>query len=146
MNVRMRRATVDDAGSIAELSSELGYPASGDVMRKRLDMILGRDDHLVVLAVVDDATVGGWIQAHAAGYLESGLRVDIVALVVSTSFRRKGIGRLLVHEIEHWAATVGADLIAVRSNTQREESHLFYPALGYATVKTQVAYRKRLSD
>jgi GNAT superfamily N-acetyltransferase len=146
MNVRMRRATMDDAGSIAELSSELGYPASGDVMRKRLERILGRDDHLVLLAVVDDGTVGGWIQAHAAGFLESGLRVDIVGLVVATSLRRNGIGRLLVHEIEQWADRVGADLIGVRSNIQRAESHLFYPALGYAAVKTQVAYRKRLNE
>jgi hypothetical protein len=34
--------------------------------------------------------------------------------------------------------------MAVRSNVTRTESHPFYERLGYARVKTQHAYRKRL--
>ena len=38
---------------------------------------------------------------------------------------------------ERWAANLPAEFIVVRSNIQRAGSHLFYPALGYAAVKTQ---------
>ena len=58
--------------------------------------------------------------------------------------RRLGIGKLLVGQVEQWAIAIGCDVVAVRSNINRVESHLFYPALGYESVKTQVAYRKRL--
>jgi hypothetical protein len=46
--------------------------------------------------------------------------------------------------VEDWARAIGCDVVAVRSNINRVESHLFYPALGYESVKTQVAYRKRI--
>jgi hypothetical protein len=34
----------------------------------------------------------------------------------------------------------------VRSNVVRAESHQFYERLGYARVKTQHAYRKRIDE
>jgi GNAT superfamily N-acetyltransferase len=143
--VEIRKATVEDAFSVAELASELGYPATHDAMRPRLVTILGKSDHLVLVAICTDNTVAAWIQAHAADLLESGLRVDIVGLVVAQNMRRKGIGRLLVGRVEEWARAIGCGVVAVRSNINRVESHLFYPALGYENVKTQVAYRKRIA-
>jgi GNAT superfamily N-acetyltransferase len=76
--------------------------------------------------------------------LESGFRVEIVGLVVAEDCRRHGVGRELVQRAEQWAAGLGAATVVVRSNTKREESHRFYPALGYAATKTQAVYRKRL--
>ena len=39
---------------------------------------------------------------------------------------------------------VSAETVVVRSNASRVESHSFYPALGYASTKTQQVYRKLL--
>jgi hypothetical protein len=50
--------------------------------------------------------------------------------------------RLLVAEAERWAREKGAEGVVVRSNAQRVESHLFYPALGFQESKRQVVYRK----
>ena len=84
----IREATVDDAAAISDLASELGYPAVPDVMRSRLTKILGRTDHLVLVAMNDNGAVHGWIHAHATDLLESGQRVDIVGLVVAPRARR----------------------------------------------------------
>ena len=146
MTPLIRQATVDDAAAISDLASELGYPSVAEVMRNRLMTLLGRSDHLVLVAVNDNAAVHGWIQAHVSDLLESGQRVDIVGLVVAQRARRTGSGRLLVEQVELWARALGCDVVAVCSNVKRVESHLFYPAMGYKNVKTQVSYRKWLKS
>jgi len=50
----------------------------------------------------------------------------------------------LVERAEQWAQELGAQTLVVRSNTQRTESHRFYPALGFSNTKTQAVYRKVL--
>ena len=140
----IREATPADAEAMAALSGELGYVASSDAMATRLARVLGRADQRVRVALVD-GRIAGWAQAHATDVIESGFRVEIVGLVVSEHFRRRGVGRALVQEIERWAAEIHADALVVRSNVARQESHRFYPALGYEMTKTQAVYRKRLS-
>ena len=71
-------------------------------------------------------------------------RGEIVGLVVDAAHRGRGVGRRLVAEVEAWAAARGLEVVTVRSNVARTESHPFYERLGYARTKTQHAYRKRL--
>jgi len=139
---KVRAATVKDAGPIAVLSGELGYPAEAKTVRERLRRILARDDQRVVVAVLPGGRICGWLQAHCNEALESGPRVEIVGLIVSSGVRRRGVGRSLVAQAETWAAEISADAVIARSNARRVESHAFYPSLGFLPSKTQVVYRK----
>ncbi len=139
-----RRATEQDAEAIAMLSSELGYTVDSIMIQSRIKAIRESKSDLLIAAVDSCDVVIGWMQAHAARVLESGFRVEITGLIVSRAFRRHGIGRALVAKAERWAAGMGADAIVVRSNAKREESHSFYPALGYTCTKSQMVYRKPL--
>lgn len=143
--ISIRRATEADAASIARLSSTLGYDAQPSVIAARLHAILRSDADLMVVADDSQGDVAGWLQAHAAHIVESGYRVEITGLVVSSGHRRRGVGRALVAEAERWAGTMAAEAVVVRSNVRRVESHAFYPALGYMATKTQNVYRKVLS-
>jgi len=140
----IRRATEDDAESIANLASELGYAVHTKVMRSRIQAIVASSSDLLIVAVDSSTTVVGWLQAHAAHIVEFGFRVEITGLIVSSTFRRRGVGRSLVAKAAHWAKTVSAEAVVVRSNAERVESHSFYPALGYTSTKTQVVYRTPL--
>jgi GNAT superfamily N-acetyltransferase len=144
MNFKVRAAKLGDASSIARLSRELGYPAEVKVVRERLRAVLGSGDQRVVVAATRRGSLCGWLQAHCSVAVESGLRVEIVGLVVSESMRRRGVGRCLVAVAETWATEISAETVVVRSNAKRVESHAFYPALGYIPFKTQVVYRKRM--
>jgi len=139
----IRDAAPADAESIAQLTTQLGYAVDAATISVRLARLSGQRDQLVLVAMLD-GKVAGWLQAHASEVLESGFRVEIVGLVVAEDCRRHGVGRELVKRVEQWAASLGAGTVVVRSNTKREESHRFYPALGYAATKTQAVYRKRL--
>ena len=142
--ITIKPATVDDATAIADLSSSLGYPASVPVTIQRIECVSDSPSDVLLVAVADDGRTVAWIQGHHAFLIESGPRVEIVGLVVADGYRRRGIGRRLVHEIERWACERGAAAIVVRSNIARQESHAFYPAAGYTTTKTQHVYRKQL--
>ena len=139
----IRLPTVDDALVIAQLSGELGYPTNAEVMAKRLSGLLLRDDHHLRVAEID-GHIAGWIQTHVSASLESGCRAEIVGLVVAARFRRNGVGRALLNDAIKWSTVRGVDALVVRSNVVREESHQFYPSMGFTSTKTQVAYQRQL--
>jgi len=142
----VRRPTEHDADAISRLASDLGYPASAEIMRVRIRAVSESPSDSLFVAADSPGIVIGWLHAHSAHLIESGFRVEILGLIVSATARRAGIGRALVAEAERWARSIGAEVVVVRSNVKRVESHAFYPALGYTPAKTQLVYRKSLFD
>jgi ribosomal protein S18 acetylase RimI-like enzyme len=138
----IRRATAQDAGAIALLTAELGYSTNAAAVRSRIEAIGASPSDLLLVAADGGDQIIGWLQAHSAHILESGFRVEITGLVVSSKIRRGGVGRLLVAAAERWAIDIQAEALIVRSNIQRVESHAFYQALGFSGTKTQQVYRK----
>ena len=142
--VTIRKATMNDAPRLAELSAVLGYPVEVDVMARRLPRLLARPEHLVLVAEATANLVVGWIHAGEQDILEVGRFGEILGLVVGDQHRGQGIGRRLVQEVELWARERGLDRVSVRSNVVRNESHPFYKRAGYVRQKTQHAYGKYL--
>ena len=141
----IRTPTRNDAPAVAQLSAELGYPADGEVMDRRLGNLLQREDqHLRVVEI--GGTIAGWIQVTVSESLESGRRAEIIGLVVSANMRRSGVGRALVDDAIKWAAAQKVQALVVRSNVTREASHLFYVSVGFAALKKQTVYRMTLPD
>ncbi len=140
----VRGALAADAPAIAALSGTLGYPATAEEVAHRLERLLARSDHVVLVAEAPDGRVVGWLHGAELDVLEYGTRCDILGLVVDEGYRRGGVGRRLVAAVEEWAMARGLEQVAVRSNVTRSESHPFYERLGYVRAKTQHAYRKRL--
>jgi len=143
-SLQVRPALAADAGAIAHLATELGYPTSPPEMRRRLEVLLTRDSHLIAVAELASAVVG-WVAVEHRLLLESGERAEIVGLVVAGQSRRAGVGAALVRVAEAWVREHGISVISVRSNIARTEAHPFYDRLGYVRAKTQHAYRKDLT-
>lgn len=143
-----RPARPDDAEAVAALAAQWGYPASTDTFAARLDALCASPSHAVFVApsaaAGHDADLDGWIVIEARTTLGSGTFAEIAGLVVAARARRGGVGRTLVAAAERWAAAHGLRKVVVHSNIAREESHLFYPALGYSRTKTQHVYTRTL--
>ena len=142
----VRKATMSDAIRLAELSEVLGYPVEPDVVKQRIERLLSRPQNVLLVADLAESGVAGWIHAAEQDILETGRSCEILGLVVAANQRNHGIGRRLVERVEQWAVERGLRQISVRSNVLRSESHQFYERLGYARVKTQHAYRKRIDQ
>jgi GNAT superfamily N-acetyltransferase len=143
--VQLRPATGRDAADVARLSAQLGYPVTPTAILGRLEQFAASPLHMAVVAELGGAVVG-WAAAEQRLVLESEPRAEITGLVVDATLRRRGVGRLLVAEMQRWASTRGCREVLVRSNVLRTESHPFYERLGFERAKTQHSYRRALDE
>jgi GNAT superfamily N-acetyltransferase len=139
MAVTVRDAAPGDAGRIAVLLTELGYPATGPEVASRLRYWL--DDPFSRVLVADNAGyIVGCLSIHAVPYLEkTGRWARIESLVIDAAARRTGAGRLLVATAEDTARTWGCLAIEVTSARSRPEAHAFYQRLGFTDRCSQSA-------
>ena len=138
----LRRARLEDAGEVARLVTELGYPVEARAILPRLQALLVHPDHLVTVATGPKDRLSGVIMAEHRLLLLYGSQVEIMGLSVGADSRRRGVGRALVKAVEDWAREFGSDKIVVRSNVVRPESHPFYEKIGYKRTKTQHVYAR----
>jgi GNAT superfamily N-acetyltransferase len=142
--LKIRRAKRADAARIAELSGQLGYPATAAQMRKRLLGIKPTLPHAVFVADLPEDGVIGWLHVSRQPLLEEEIRAEVNALVVAEGQRSLGAGAQLLAAAEDWARKHGCKGMSVRSNVIRERAHQFYERHGYEHYKTQKSFRKPL--
>jgi GNAT superfamily N-acetyltransferase len=142
--LKIRRAKHADAVRIAELSGQLGYPATSAQMRKRLLGIKPASQHAVFVADSPERGVIGWVHVSRQPLLEEEIRAEVNGLVVAEGQRSLGAGALLLAAAEDWARKHGCKSMSVRSNVIRERAHQFYERHGYEHYKTQKSFRKSL--
>lgn len=132
-----------DAESVATLCTQLGYRTSTAEVQHRLHEA-GNEAHAVFMAESPDGSVVGWVQVCARTILVSDRYAEVEGLVVDREWRGKGVGRVLMRQVEDWARQEGCKAVNLRSNVVREGTRPFYEGIGYEVVKTQWAFRKRL--
>jgi len=144
--IRIRRARRSDAERIAQLSAELGYPATAAQVATRLRQLTPASKHAVFVAESSDAAMGliGWMHVSVSHLLESDMRAEVNGLIVAEGQRSAEAGAKLLEAAEEWARRRGCRGMNVRSNVIRERAHGFYERNGYEHYKTQKAFRKAL--
>lgn len=140
MPVEIRDARPEDAESIAELLTQLGYPADAGAVSRRLEG-LGSDR---LLLATRDGAVAGLAQLHVSPSLEYDRPAGkIAAFVVDEAHRRHGVGRALLAAMEREARARGCELLFLTTSERRADAHAFYERLGLE--HTGRRYAKRLS-
>jgi GNAT superfamily N-acetyltransferase len=143
-SLKIRKARRGDAGRIAQLSGELGYPASAEQIATRLRQLTPASKHAVFVAESQGASVIGWVHVSVSHLLESDTRAEVNGLIVAEGQRSEGAGAKLLQAAEEWARRRGCKGMNVRSNAIRERAHKFYEVHGYEHYKSQKAFRKPL--
>lgn len=145
LTIALRQMRAEDTAAVARLTTQLGYPATEDEIRRRYDLIKDRWDARLLVAQHAPNPVVGWVHVQATYLLECDARAEIWGLVVADTARGAGVGRRLVEAAEEWALMRGLAVMAVRSNDLRTGARGFYEHLGYRVAKTQNAFRKDLT-
>jgi GNAT superfamily N-acetyltransferase len=140
----IRLARAEDAERIAILCQQLGYPASQEEVRRRLNQIQQDEQHAVYVAELPDRRMVGWVHVHVCQLLVADPQAEVGGLVVDEGYRRCGVGRLLMQQAEQWAREKGCWAVCLRSNVVRKDAHAFYEGIGYSNVKTSMVFRKAL--
>lgn len=142
--LKIRPAKSEDAARLAELTTQLGYPATAAELRKRLRQISPASQNAVFVAEAKEAGVVGWLHVTRQALLESDVRAEINGLIVAEGQRSLGVGARLLAAAEDWARKHGCKSMSVRSNVIRERAHQFYERSGFEHYKTQKTFRKPL--
>jgi GNAT superfamily N-acetyltransferase len=132
----IRASVIGDSMAIAELSGQLGYPASAVDIGERLARLIEHSENCVFTAVTDGQVIG-WIHAFHAFRLESPAFVEIAGLVVDENSRGRHTGKELVSSVIRWAREQSVTHLRVRSNVKRDSAHAFYRHIGFEEVKDQ---------
>lgn len=134
--VVVRPAVHEDASSVAELLTQLGYPVDTEELEGRL-AALGPND----LVLVAEDCVGVVALHRVPRIAEGGAFVRITALAVREGERGHGVGQALLEATEAAARRWGCDLIEVSSGRrpEREPAHRFYRAAGFTDTSERSA-------
>ena len=126
-----RSAQSEDVEALANLITELGYPTSSEDMDRRFEAI-SADSSYATLVAARGGNVLGMVGLHLERFYESNSScVRIMALVVGSEHRGRGIGRILVSAAEDWARQRGAREIMLTTHKRRADAHRFYVSMGY---------------
>lgn len=133
----------EDAEMVAELTEQLGYPASAAQIRARVAAVADLSDHGLFVAT-SEGVVAGWIHVRTWDLLQDEPAAELGGLVVGELHRGQGVGEALLGAAEEWAQRRGRAVLWVRTNVTREGAHRFYEGRGYHRMKTSHTFRKEL--
>lgn len=128
----VRQAGAGDAADVATLLDALGYPCTRDEAADRIALVQA-DRRQVLLLAEDDGRVQGLVAMETLYSIAHGSELArITALVVAPGQEGRGVGRLLLREVEQRCRQTGIARIEVTSNARRSGAHAFYRRCGYA--------------
>jgi GNAT superfamily N-acetyltransferase len=142
MTVQIRKASAQDAESLAELLKEIGwfesfknepFEAVSRQVRLRIEQCLADNSHSIFVAEPRDGTIVGYGSVHWLPYLFlKGPEGYISELFVRESARAQGVGRELLRNIDREARARGCARLSL-INLRNRESYMrqFYVKAGW---------------
>ena len=127
----IRPATLVDAAAIQRLNAQaLGYDLDFEATQARLEGLLAKSEHLILVAEDEAGQVIGY--AHAASYdcLYFPPLLNLLALAVNADARGQGYGRALMEAVREKGRAAGYTGIRINSGISRTGAHEFYRKLG----------------
>ncbi|MBE5949325.1 MAG: GNAT family N-acetyltransferase [Lachnospiraceae bacterium] len=141
--MNIRKADKKDASAICKISCEdLGYECDDEFVLRRLIELDNRRE--IVFVAETDNIVVGYIHAEVYRTLYFDSMINILGLAVFADYRRRGVGKALLHQAEKWAKELGINKVRLNSGGSRKEAHEFYRAMGYDNEKEQIRFMKSL--
>ncbi len=140
----VRSMTARDAGGVAALSGQLGYPSTPEQIERRFRDLARDPDSVILVAEDGNGKLLGWVHSSGRRFLESDPYAEIGGIVVDEGNRRRGVGRALLLEAEKWACGRGYLTMRIRSNRRRTGARPFYERMGYEVLKSQHVLQKTI--
>ncbi|MBR6403743.1 MAG: GNAT family N-acetyltransferase [Eubacterium sp.] len=141
--IDVRYVNVDDAEDVCRICcDDLGYQCDKYLVKERISQ-LDTAREAVFVAVADDRVVG-YIHVEKYNTLYFEPMANILGLAVSWTYRKKGIGKLLINRAEKWSVDNEIALMRLNSGSSRHDAHEFYRHLGYGSEKEQIRFVKRI--
>lgn len=130
--VILRPTTLEDLDTIVELLDQLGYPQKSiDMCKQKIELFSNNQLNVNWVACIDNHIIGFLALNIITPFYKEGLFARVDTIVVDMSYRKLGIGKMLMHKAEEYAAERGCSRIFLTSGNHRTWAHDFYNRLGY---------------
>jgi ribosomal protein S18 acetylase RimI-like enzyme len=144
-NIQIRRLKNNDISQLALLFKDFRNEESNlQKMVKKFDLLIENENYIFLCAVCESKLCG-----HVMGIICNSLYGNcdpflvIEDMIVDKQFRRKGIGKKLMNELDTIAKLNGCNQIILVTGEDRLEAHKFYEKLGFEAGKHK-GYKKKL--
>ena len=132
--ITLRPATIADAGRIASLFTDEGYPAATSTIAERIERFAPANGKVVVAE--DDGEILGFVAVHAMPRFEhADAIVRVMALVVDAGFGSRGVGPTSDGRGRADRPRAGAAFVEVTAGHHRPDARHLYEALGYDATR-----------
>ena len=130
--IEIRRADESDTNALASLVAERGfdYPTEISLVRERFSDLHRAGDYILV--AVYNSKIIGMALLHRTHFLHRPPDGRIVSLVISETYRSRGVGARLIGAAESVFRNWGCGRVEVTSGAVREAAHRFYVRAGYS--------------
>lgn len=133
-----------DAGEIYELNKrEMGYDFPAEATVRKLGQLLESGHDKIFVAEIGGKVVG-YVHANDYDLIYAPHMKNIMGIAVSSEYKRCGIGKALLSEVEAWARETGACAVRLVSGETRTGAHEFYRRCGYSCGKRQLNFSKEV--
>jgi ribosomal protein S18 acetylase RimI-like enzyme len=141
IKVTFRVMTLKDYDAVIALwkKGNIPYRPQGRDSRKNIAAQLKQPACHFLVAVTDKTIIGAIVGTH------DGRKGWINRLVVAPSYRKKGIAKGLVEEVEHHFSAQGIDIVACLIEDWNTTSMQVFEQLGYTKHTDILYYSKRKS-
>lgn len=145
-DIKIRAVQEKDAGRLADLMGQLGYPSSTEAMLKRIQLYLTNPSYFSYVAEKENNVIGSISVIIADYFHRPGRFARIVSMIVDENYRKQGVGKKIIEAAEKAIKKLDCDFIELTSGQHREEmgSHDFYFSLGYVDAKEKKKYIVKL--
>ena len=145
--MRIRPIAVTDIPQWVELRAKLWPHESRAELEAQGRAALIAEPPLVVFVAVENSTLLGFLELGLRSVAE-GCASSPVPYVegwyVEADWRRRGVGRTLMHAAEEWSRSRSYRELGSDTEEANQLSRAAHAALGFAEVETLVVFRKSL--
>ena len=135
MNLIVREAGEDDLDAVARLLEELHDPPTVVVDVRAWRSMLAQPDRTILIAELDGEPAGTADLMVLPNLTNGALpRANVENVAVAARWRRHGVGRALIAEVERRAVEAGCYKVMLMSALHRAGAHRFYEQIGYERV------------
>ncbi len=142
MEFIIRELMLNDSDGIYRLNTdEMGYEFSLDETKEKLLKLINSESDKIFVAIISDEVIG-YVHANNYDLIYAPHMKNIMGIAVAEKYKKNGIGKALLSEVEMWAKETNAKGVRLVSGATRTNAHKFYHSCGYSGDKAQVNMSK----
>jgi GNAT superfamily N-acetyltransferase len=140
----IRPLRAEDVPLLVGLCGQLGTPVSHAELEERFAHLRERPGQGLFVAEAVGGALIGLLHVQERPALHTPRSAEVTTLIIDAAHRGAGCGRALMARAEEWAREQHCQVLALRTQVEREDAQRFYASLGFERSSTSYKFTRTL--